>query len=153
MSSDITIALESPRQEDVAGLIQELDAYQVSLYPPESNHLLDIDTLAAPGVRFFVARRGGEALGCGALRIDGSGYGEVKRMFVLPRARGMNLGKRILDCLEEEARRQGLDCLRLETGVHQAAALGLYRAAGYVERGPFGDYRPDPLSVFMEKRL
>jgi putative acetyltransferase len=43
--------------------------------------------------------------------------------------------------------------LRLETGIHQPEALGLYRAAGFVERGPFGPYRPDPLSVFMEKPL
>ena len=151
--TDITVALESPRQDDVARLIQELDAYQGSLYPAESNHLLDVDTLAAPSVRFFVARRGGEVLGCGALRIDGSGYGEVKRMFVLPEARGLKLGKRILRRIEEQARREGLACLRLETGIHQAEALALYRAAGYVERGLFGEYKPDPLSVFMEKAL
>lgn len=149
----LTVALESPRQDDVAGLIQELDAYQASLYPAESNHLLDIDTLAASSIRFFVARGEGEALGCGALRIDGSGYGEVKRMFVLPKARGLRLGKRILRCIEEQARREGLPCLRLETGIHQPEALALYRAAGYVERGPFGEYEPDPLSVFMEKAL
>jgi len=104
-------------------------------------------------VRFFVARRSGEALGCGALRIDAEDYGEVKRMFVLPRARGLKLGRLIIDRLEAEARREGLGCLRLETGIHQAEALGLYRAAGFVERGPFGEYGPDPLSVFMEKRL
>ena len=105
-------------------------------------------------MRFLVARRAGEALGCGALRIDAEGsYGEVKRMFVLPRARRLKLGRRILDRLEAEARREGLGCLRLETGIHQPEALGLYRAAGFVERGPFGEYGPDPLSVFMEKRL
>jgi len=134
-------------------LIQALDAYQGALYPAESNHLLDIASLAAPGVRFLVARRAGEALGCGALRIDDAGYGEVKRMFVLPEARGRRLGERLLRCLEDEARREGLRCLRLETGVHQAAALALYRAAGYVERAPFGEYEPDPLSIFMEKTL
>ena len=151
--ADITITVESPRQDDVARLIQALDAYQSALYPAESNHLLDIASLAAPGVRFLVARRGGEALGCGALRIDASRYGEVKRMFVLPEARGLRLGTRILRCLEDEARREGLRCLRLETGVHQAAALALYRAAGYAERTPFGEYQPDPLSIFMEKTL
>ena len=149
----VSIALESPRQADVARLIEALDAYQDSLYPAESNHLLSLDALAAPGIRFFVARSTGEALGCGALRIDAEGYGEVKRMFVLPQARGLKLGRRILDRLEEEARREGLRCLRLETGIHQAEALGLYRTAGFVEREPFGEYGPDPLSVFMEKRL
>ena len=81
------------------------------------------------------------------------GYAEVKRMFVLPAARGLKLGQRILDRLEEQARREGITCVRLETGIHQAAALALYRGAGYVEREPFGEYQPDPLSVFMEKTL
>lgn len=74
-------------------------------------------------------------------------------MFVLPHARGMSLGKRILLRIEKQAREEGLSCLRLETGIHQPEALGLYRSAGFVERAPFGDYGPDPLSVFMEKAL
>ena len=151
--SDVTVAPGSPREPEVARLIEELDAYQNILYPAESNHLLDLEALSGGDIRFFVARRGTEALGCGALRVDRAGYGEVKRMFVLPRARGTNLGRRILSRLEEQAREEGLSCLRLETGIHQGEALGLYRSAGFVERGPFGDYRPDPLSVFMEKAL
>ena len=149
----IAIALESPRQPEVAQLIQELDAYQESLYPPESNHLLDIDALATPSIRFFVARCDGVVVGCGALRLDASGYGEIKRMFVRPDARGTGLGRLILGRLEQEARHEGLGCVRLETGIHQAAARKVYRAAGYVEREPFGDYGLDPLSVFMEKQL
>jgi putative acetyltransferase len=151
--SEITVRIESPRQTDVARLIEALDIYQAGLYPAESNHFLDLEALAAPGVRFLVARRGGQALACGALRIDPAGYGEVKRMFVSPEARGLKLGRRLLDRIEEEARREGLGCLRLETGIHQPEALGLYRSAGYVERAAFGDYSSDPLSVFMEKRL
>ncbi|MGH7372929.1 MAG: GNAT family N-acetyltransferase [Candidatus Rokuibacteriota bacterium] len=151
--SEITLGMESARQPDVARLLEGLDAYQSSLYPPESNHLLDVEGLSAPSVRFFVARRGHEAVGCAALRIDGAGYGELKRMFVAPAARGTRLGRRILERIEEEARREGLDWLRLETGIHQPEALGLYRSAGYVEREAFGEYKPDPLSVFMEKRL
>jgi putative acetyltransferase len=150
---EITLAIESPRQADVARLLEALDAYQSALYPPESNHFLGVDALGAPTIRFFVARRGGEAVGCGALRIDGAGYGELKRMFVVPGARGARLGRRILERIEEEARREGLACLRLETGVHQPEALGLYRSAGYAEREAFGEYKPDPLSVFMEKSL
>jgi len=151
--SEIVPELESPRQPDVARLLEALDAYQSSLYPLESNHFLDVEALAAPSIRFFVARRGPEALGCGALRIDGAGYGELKRMFVAPAARGTRLGRCILERIEEEARREGLAWLRLETGIHQPEALGLYRSAGYVEREAFGEYKPDPLSVFMEKRL
>jgi putative acetyltransferase len=151
--TDVVLRIESPRQVDVRRLLEALDAYQSALYPPESNHFLDVDALAAPNVRFFVARREGLALGCGALRIDTAGYGELKRMFVSPEARGLRLGRRILDRVEEEARREGLACLRLETGIHQPEALALYRSAGYVEREAFGEYSPDPLSVFMEKSL
>ena len=151
--SEVTIALESPRPDAVRRLVRDLDAYLAALYPAESNHLLDVDALAAPDVRFFVARRAGDPIGCGALRIDRAGYGEIKRMFVTPAARGCSLGRRLLDAVEAEARAAGLGWLRLETGIHQPEALGLYRAAGYVARGPFGPYGPDPLSVFMEKAL
>jgi putative acetyltransferase len=151
--TDITLRIESPRQPDVERLLEALDAYQSALYPPESNHLLDVEALTAPSIRFFVARRDGRALGCGALRIDAAGYGELKRMFVSPEARGLKLGRRILDRIEAEARREGLRCMRLETGIRQPEALGLYRAAGYAERGAFGEYSADPLSVFMEKSL
>ena len=80
-------------------------------------------------------------------------YGEVKRMFVLSHKRRHGLGKRILRRIEEQAREEGLRCLRLETGIRQPEALALYRSAGFVERAPFGDYRSDPLSIFMEKSL
>ena len=146
------IERESPRQPDVLALIDELDRYQSELYPVESNHLLDVEALCAEDMRFFVARIDGAAVGCGALRVCAD-YAELKRMFVSPRARGTKLGARILSRLEEQARHEGRLVLRLETGIHQPAALGLYRAAGYREREPFGDYRPDPLSVFMEKQL
>ena len=57
--TDIAIARESPGQVDVARLIEELDVYQAALYPAESNHLLALDALSTPDVRFFVARRDG----------------------------------------------------------------------------------------------
>lgn len=153
MTAGITLRQESPRQTDVARLLEALDGYQSALYPPESNHFLDVEALAVPSVRFFVARRAGDALGCAALRVDPEGYGELKRMFVTPAARGLRLGRRLLERIEEEARGLGLGSVRLETGIHQLEALGLYRSAGYLEREPFGDYTLDPLSVFMEKRL
>jgi len=150
---EVTVRRESPRTPEVFRLIEALDAYLSALYPPESNHFLDVEALAAPQMRFFVARDGAEALGCGALRVHPEGYGEVKRMFVHAKARGLKVGKRILAEVEAQARQEGLSCLRLETGIHQAEALGLYRAVGFVDRGPFGEYGPDPLSIFMEKPL
>ena len=152
MSAEYVIRLEDPRQDDVIRMLSALDAYLESLYPPESNHLLDVEALCAPNIRFFVARRGVAPVGCGALRVE-AGYGEVKRMFVAPQARGQNVGRAILRCIEDQAAREGLALMRLETGIHQAAAHALYRSGGYAECAPFGEYRLDPLSVFMEKRL
>ena len=147
------IRIENPRDDGVTELIAALDSYLCSLYPPQSNHFLDLEQLSRPEIRFFVARRGGAPLACGALRIDAQGYGEVKRMYVAPPARGQGLGRAILARIEEQAAREGLRLMRLETGVRQDEAIALYRSCGYVDCDPFGDYRPDPLSRFMEKRL
>ena len=152
MSAEYVIRLEDPRQGDVMRMLSALDKHLQSLYPPESNHILDIAALCAPDIRFWVARREGVAHGCGALRVE-AGYGEVKRMYVAPEARGRRLGRAILACIEDQAAREGLALMRLETGIHQAAAHALYRSGGYAECAPFGEYRLDPLSVFMEKRL
>ena len=153
MRATARIGLESPDQPDVVALIDALDAYQRSLYPPESNHLLDLAALCRPEVLFAVARdEAGAVVGCGAvvLRAD---HGEVKRMFVSPLARGQGLAKALLHRLEDEARARGCRALMLETGIHQHEALALYERDGYRRRGPFGDYAEDPLSVFMAKSL
>jgi putative acetyltransferase len=55
--------------------------------------------------------------------------------------------------LERLAAEEGVTLLQLETGVKQPEALSVYRTLGYEERGPFGAYRPDPLCLFLEKRL
>jgi putative acetyltransferase len=151
--SALTIRPERPDQPEVMRLIEALDAYANALYPPESNHLLDIASLCAPAVTFLVVRDGAEAVGCGAILSDARGWGEVKRMYVRPDQRGRGVGKRVLTEIEQIARRAGLPLLRLETGIHNTEALALYRRGGFVECGPFGDYAADPLSVFMEKRV
>lgn len=152
--SGIRIEKEDPREPDCAALVHALDAYFAALYPAESNHLLDIETLARPEMRFFVARRGVETLGCGALWLHGGDYGEVKRVYVRPEARGLKLGRLILDRLEKEARDNALLLMRLETGIHQPEALGLFETHGFRRCAVFGDYpADDPNSVFMEKRL
>ncbi|MQT12101.1 GNAT family N-acetyltransferase [Segnochrobactrum spirostomi] len=153
--SDVTIAAESPRQPEIVRLLEALDLYLEALYPPDSNHLLDIEALAQPNIRFLVARNGeGSALGCAALRVfSAEGYGELKRMYVDPAARGLKIGRRLLAAIEDAARGEGLAAVRLETGIAQPEAIGLYRAAGYREGPPFGEYRPDPLSLFMERVL
>ncbi len=147
------LALESADQPDVIALIDALDAYQGALYPPESNYHLSVEALKQPNVLFCVVRDDdGAALGCGAVVLL-EGYGELKRMYVNPGHRGRGIAKAIITFLEHEAARRDYTILRLETGIHQAEALGLYGRAGYVRRGRYGDYPEDPLSVFMEKKI
>jgi putative acetyltransferase len=149
----LEITIENPRQPDILALLAASDAYMATLYPAESNHLLDAAALQRPEVTFVVARTDGQAVGCGAVVISGGSWAEIKRMFVSPAARGQRLGRRLLQKLETIAINKGITLLRLETGIKQHEALSLYRSAGFAETGPFGPYSPDPLSVFMEKAL
>jgi len=149
----IEIRIERPDQPEVAALLESSDAYMASLYPAESNHLLDIASLLQPQVTFIVARIAGRALGCGAVVDSGEGWAEVKRMFVSPAARGRQLGRRLLEQIETIAAERGATKLRLETGGKQPEALALYASSGFVEIGPFGRYGADPLSIFMEKPI
>ncbi|KAA0598719.1 putative acetyltransferase [Azospirillum lipoferum] len=151
--ADVAIAAESPRQDAVVALVTALDRYLLDLYPADTCHLLDIAELEAPDVRFFVARKDGVPVGCAALRVDATGYGEVKRMYVDPAARGHRIGDRLLARLEEQARAEGLSALLLESGIHQHEALALYRKAGFANRGPYACYEDNGVSVFMEKLL
>lgn len=150
---EISIAPEDPRQPEVRQLIALSDAYLVALYPSASNHLVGVAALAAPGAVFLVARVDGKALGSIALRPIAPDHAEMKRMFVRADARGRGLGRRLLDALEDAARSRQITRISLETGIRQPEAIGLYRASGYRECPPFGSYAPDPLSLFMTKRL
>lgn len=147
------INTESPNQPEVHAMLARLDAYCAALYPAESNHLMDIDALMQGDVLFLVARDvDGSAVGCAAL-VNREGYGEVKRMFVDEARRGLGTGRQLLEHIGMFAAMSGLRTLRLETGIHQPQAIALYERAGFTRCEPFGDYRPDPLSLFMEKHL
>jgi putative acetyltransferase len=149
----LIINTETPDQPEVRDMLARLDAYCAALYPAESNHLMDIASLMQGDVLFLVARDvDGAAVGCAAL-VNRQEYGEVKRMFVDERRRGLGTGRKLLEHLAMFARMSGLSVLRLETGIHQPEAIGLYERMGFERRAPFGDYREDPLSLFMEMPL
>lgn len=152
-ASTVTIGIEDPDQPRIRNLLSASDAYMAALYPAESNHLLDLSTLQASNVLFFVARHDDECIGCGAIVLEQDQTAEIKRMWVDPQARGLKLGRRLLQAIEDAALDHDIAVVRLETGVSQPEALGLYRSEGYVEIGAFGSYQPDSLSVFMEKQL
>jgi putative acetyltransferase len=148
----ITIAAERPTDPEVRELIGELEAILAPLYPDESRHGYAAERLVDRRVRFLVVRVDGEIAGCGGVELDGDS-GELKRMYVRERWRGRGLARRLLAELERIAAEAGATVLRLETGVHQREAIGLYRSCGFHERGPFGSYRDDPLSLFFERSL
>jgi len=150
----ITIVEERPDSADAEQLITELDAYLKRYsYPPESSHGFSVDKLVREGVAFFVARYDGEPAGCSGLKLFGTEYGEVKRMYVRPAYRGFGLGKAVLNRLAEYAQGRQVKVLRLETGIYQTEAIGLYERFGFQRRAPFGEYKEDPLSMYFEKPL
>ncbi len=151
-SPALDIRHEPADSPGVPELIAALDAHLTSVYPPESCFMLSVDELLQPNIIFIVAREGGRAIACGAVRYM-DGYAEVKRMYVAPAHRGKGIARRILAKLEDEARAANYSTVRLETGVRQPEALRLYEGCGYTRRGPFGEYPEDGLSVFYEKGL
>jgi putative acetyltransferase len=142
----------SPLDADVRRLITELDAFNSGLYPAESNHFDPPETLAAARSIFLVVEWAGQLVGCGAAKHCG-GWIEIKRMYLAPEARGAGLAARMLDRLLDWGRAQGVPLARLETGNASEGALKLYRRAGFAEIPAFPPYKPDPLSIFMERAL
>lgn len=148
----INIVEERPDSPDALELLTELDTHLTPhLYPPESRHAFSVEKLLRDGVAFFVTRYDDKPAGCGGLKLFGSEYGEVKRMFVRPNYRSLGLGKAMLDRLAAYTREHQAKILRLETGIYQIEAVGLYERWGFQRRPPFGEYKEDPLSIYFEK--
>lgn len=142
---------------EARALIAALDAELGAQYEPHQRHGLDIDQVFQPGIRFFVARLDGVAVGCGAIACD-DGFAELKRMYVRPAMRGRGVVLAILARLEAEARSQGYTRLMLETGDTLHAAMRVYERAGFRRCGAFGAYATKPprtieRSAFFEKRI
>lgn len=147
------ITSEKPDTPDASALIAELEAHLEPLYPRESRHGFAVEKLIAESVAFFLIRHEGAPAGCGGIKLFGAEYGEIKRMYVRPQFRGLGYGKLMLNHLTDYARSHGVGILRLETGIHQHAAIALYERMGFQRIPPFGEYRDDPLSRCYEKRI
>lgn len=148
----IIVERNSPKDPQASALLKQSHALMEELFPPEDNFFLDIDELCVPSIRFFTARIGDTIVGTGALSIK-EGYGEVKSMFTSSEARGKGVASALLRQIEDEARDEKLEWLRLETGNLLQAAHRVYDRLGFTRCGPFGDYPDAASSIFMEKPL
>jgi putative acetyltransferase len=153
------IAIEPVREAtpEAIALLAELDDILGAEYAPHQRHALSLDQLFQPDVRFFIARVQGEAAGCGGVAFFAD-YAEVKRMYVRERVRRQGIGRALLERLEGEARAAAKPVLRLETGLRQREAVGLYESWGFRPRSAFGHYAelaPASIatSLFYEKPL
>jgi putative acetyltransferase len=153
MSNATVISRELPDSDDARLLITELDSYLIPLSPAESRHGYPVEKLINEDVPFFIIRHNGTPVGCGGVKLFGTDYAEIKRMYIRPQFRGLGFAKLMLDHLADYARSRGIAILRLETGIAQREAIGLYERAGFQLIAPFGEYKPDPLSRFYEKRI
>jgi GNAT superfamily N-acetyltransferase len=148
----ITITRELPDSRDAVILITELSDYLDPLYPKWNQFGLSPDRMIKEGVAFFITRVDGMPAGCGGIKFY-EGFGELKRMYVRPQFRGTGLGKLMLKHLEMFAHQQGTTVLRLETGIYQPEAMGLYERMSYRLIPPFEPYDASTatLSRFYEK--
>lgn len=149
----ITIAAESPLQDDVRKLIDMLNAHLLPLSPVEFQFKMTVEQMAGEDTLTFVARNGeGRAVGIGALKLHPNKLGEVKRMFTLPEVRGQRVGRRLLDVIVAAAERYDLKRLVLETGTGEgfAGAWRLYERYGFHKCGVVLDYPDSGHSAFFE---
>ena len=152
---DYAIKQDDLTGEQIAALLRlhldEMHAWS----PPCSVHAMGIERLRAPDVTFYSGWDGERLAACGAIKQLDEGHGELKSMRAHPDYRGKGAGRAVLDHLLHIARERGYTRLSLETGAtgQFEPARSLYRAHGFAECGPFGDYEEDPFSLFMTREL
>jgi putative acetyltransferase len=142
----------SPREPQATALLESSQRLMRDLFTSEDNYFLSVDALCADDVVFLVAEEDGCLLGCIAMRRM-NGYGEVKSLFTLQKARGRGIAAALITELEGIARAEGVPLLRLETGDLLHEAHRVYARQGFDLCGPFGSYVESSASIFMEKHL
>lgn len=152
----VTIAIETPLQDDIRELVGHLNAYLNPLSPKQFQFQMTVEQMADAKTTLFVARdEAGRAVGMGALKVETPEMAEVKRMFTRPEVRGQRVGSAILAAVEGLARQKGIVELKLETGEGAGfePAQRLYTNSGFTRCGAFLDYPDSGYSAFFEKRL
>jgi putative acetyltransferase len=151
----ITIAKEDPRSPEVSRLLSAFVEEVKKRYdsPPADVGVFDPALVSPARSVFLVARRNGNAVGCGALVPMDESSVEVKRMFVAKEERGHGIATMILDELERLAREFDYDAMRLETGVKQPESIALYGKAGFYRIPNFAPFEEDSSAVCFEKKI
>jgi len=151
--ASVIIAAEPEDSRDarqcVAAYYKELDARFEGGFDPGDGGYAGKPADAA-GV-FLIARLHGRAVGCGALKPLDASTAEIKRMWVAPDTRGLGVARRLIEALEERARRAGMGRVILDTNRTLPEAQAMYRKAGYHEIARYND---NPYAdFFFEKEL
>jgi len=151
----IEIRIDDLSGPEIRDLIRVHSETMLSLSPPESCHFLPLDGLKKPSVTTWTMWADSALVGCGALQDLGDGTGEIKSMHTREAVRGRGLGRLMLEHILAEAEVLGYTALYLETGSMAGflPARRLYEAYGFIYCPPFGNYRSDPNSVFMQLTL
>ncbi|WP_245718031.1 GNAT family N-acetyltransferase [Nocardia miyunensis] len=152
----VEIRIDDLTSQDIIDLLRGHLAEMRSVTPrEESVHALDLDALRRPQVTVWSAREDGRIAGCGAIKRLDARHGEIKSMRTAATHRRRGVAALLLRHMTAEAARAGMTRLSLETGAEDffEPARRLYLAHGFEYCEPFGDYRPDPLSVFMTRRI
>lgn len=123
--------------------------------PEESCHVMPLDAMREADLDFFAAWDGDQLAGVGAIKRLDAAHGEIKSMHTAAAYRRRGVGQATLDHLVAHAVGLGLTRLSLETGAGEffVPARAMYARNGFSACDPFGDYRPDPNSVFMTRTL
>ncbi|HEV2749904.1 MAG TPA: bifunctional helix-turn-helix transcriptional regulator/GNAT family N-acetyltransferase [Gemmatimonadales bacterium] len=138
----VRLQVENPRSRAARYCLEryfeELAARFEAGFDPTRGISADPEELTPPRGYFLLAMLNGEPVGCGALKCHAD-HGEIKRMWVDAKSRGLGIGKRILLGLEELGRKRRLPLLRLETNKTLTEAQALYKGSGYREVRAFND--------------
>lgn len=155
VSVDVTIADESFESEDARRLVSRLDEGLAKLYMPDQRFGPNFKAAQIGEGRavYLIARHEGRAVACGAIQLLDPTTAEVKRMYTDEQVRGKGIGRAVLEELESRARAMGVTRLVLETGIHQHAAIALYRHAGFEQVDCWGEYLTSATSVCYAKAL
>lgn len=143
VAASVEIRLVDPESADarscLAEYVVELNRRSTRGFDPSVGATALPHEVRPPAGAFFVVYLRGEAIGCGAVKHHAGAPAEIKRMWLAPRARGLGLGRRLLETLEACAREGGARVARIETSAVLGEALALYRSTGWIEVPPFND--------------